>query len=270
MQSWHNWRSMALYQSISLCYANYMKHQRWPLLLGLCLVLISGLFYLLQINIFHDTKSTFFYMLQDLAFVPIQVLLVTLILNQWMVRKAKEDIRTKMNMVIGAFYSEMGLTLLKKFQLFDAQCELLQPIMQIELKWNAADFLRAKQRLLQHHFAIACNSDELTLMKTYLIEKRSILLLLLENPNLLEHESFTDLLWALSHFSEELAVRETLSNLPQADYLHLAGDLQRAYVLMLSEWLSYIQHLRDDYPYIFSLIVRTNPFNENASPIIHG
>jgi hypothetical protein len=40
-----------------------------------------------------------------------------------------------------------------------------------------------------------------------LLSKRDFLVALMENPNLLEHESFTDLLWAVFHLVEELAVR---------------------------------------------------------------
>ena len=52
------------------------------------------------------------------------------------------------------------------------------------------------------------------------------MLSLLENPNLLEHDSFTDLLLAIFHLSEELAARDTLVGLPQSDYEHLAGDIK--------------------------------------------
>jgi hypothetical protein len=29
-----------------------------------------------------------------------------------------------------------------------------------------------------------------------------------------------------------------------------------------------MKHLKEDYPYLFSLAVRTNPFNPDASPVI--
>jgi len=46
----------------------------------------------------------------------------------------------------------------------------------------------------------------------------------------------------------------------------LLGDVRRAYGLLASEWLSYMKHLRDNYPYLFSLAMRTNPFDPQASP----
>jgi len=81
------------------------------------------------------------------------------------------------------------------------------------------------------------------------------MLRLLENPNLLEHESFTDMLWAIFHFTEELEKRASFDDLPRTDYEHLEGGLERAYKHVLSEWLKYMEHLMDNYPYLFSLAI---------------
>ena len=102
-------------------------------------------------------------------------------------------------------------------------------------------------------------------IRNFLKEKRQFLLNLLENPNLLEHESFTNLLWAVFHLTDELTHRRNLNGLPETDYQHLAGDMKRAYHLLIVEWLNYMKHLKTDYPYLFSLAVRTNPFDVSAS-----
>jgi hypothetical protein len=70
------------------------------------------------------------------------------------------------------------------------------------------------------------------------------------------------------HLTEELASREDLKKLPHTDYDHLAGDIKRAYVLLVHEWLDYMEHLKDNYPYLFSLAMRTNPFDQDASVIV--
>ncbi len=91
------------------------------------------------------------------------------------------------------------------------------------------------------------------------------MLILLENPNLLEHDDFTDLLWAVFHLTEELLKRDNLENLTAADYEHLSLDIERAYSRLVKEWLHYMQHLLENYPYLFSLAIRTNPFDKDAS-----
>ncbi|MBM4241636.1 MAG: hypothetical protein FJ150_08265, partial [Euryarchaeota archaeon] len=102
-------------------------------------------------------------------------------------------------------------------------------------------------------------------VKEFLIGKRKFLIALLQNPNLLEHETFTELLQAVFHLTEELEKRVDVRRLPDADYTHLALDTKRAYVRLVHEWLRYMEHLMTNYPYLFSLALRTNPFDPDAS-----
>jgi hypothetical protein len=41
--------------------------------------------------------------------------------------------------------------------------------------------------------------------------------------------------------------------------------MERAYVLLIREWLDYMNHLQQVYPYLFSLARRTNPFDPGAA-----
>lgn len=84
----------------------------------------------------------------------------------------------------------------------------------------------------------------------------------------MEHESFTNLLWAVFHFTEELSHRKNLKKLPGSDLKHLSGDIQRSYNLLVDQWLDYMSYLKNNYPYLFSLAMRTNPFDEKASPVV--
>ena len=91
------------------------------------------------------------------------------------------------------------------------------------------------------------------------------MLTLLENPNLLEHDRFTNLLWAVTHLDEEFEARPSVTNLPSKDLEHIAGDIRRLYDNLASEWLEYVEHLKSNYPYLFSLVLRTHPFQEHPS-----
>jgi hypothetical protein len=108
---------------------------------------------------------------------------------------------------------------------------------------------------------------DLVELKRFLSQKRMYLLTLLENPNLLEHDRFTDLLWATTHLDEELEARPAFKDLPKADLDHLAVDIQRMYDHLASEWLDYVQHLKATYPFLFSLVLRTHPFQEKPSAV---
>jgi hypothetical protein len=65
--------------------------------------------------------------------------------------------------------------------------------------------------------------------------------------------------------TDELANRHYFKRLPESDYKHLSEDIKRVYNQLISQWVDYIRHLKRDYPYLFSLALRINPFDENAS-----
>lgn len=244
-----------------------MKQFKWYIFLGLALIIMSAVSYLLQIAIFHRTEDTFFYMLQDIAFVPIQVLLVTLIVNEFISRREKLSLLRKLNMVIGVFFSEVGTQLLQHLSEFDYKYDEIRKYLSVSTHWTDKDFSSRIKHLREHECKVDPNKGNLTNLQAFLIDKRSFMLTLMENPNLLEHESFTDLLWAVFHLTEELLVRKGVINTSSdADLEHLAGDIKRAHVLLLIEWLSYMKHLKSDYSALFSFAARTNPFDPNASP----
>ena len=90
----------------------------------------------------------------------------------------------------------------------------------------------------------------------------------LENPVLIEQESFSEALLAVFHLTDELACRDNLSNLPESDKNHLSRDINRAYKKLVVQWFIYLKHLKMQYPYLYSLAVRKNPFDPNANPVV--
>jgi hypothetical protein len=237
----------------------------WQLTLGVALVALSVVVYVIHYVIFRDLHHIFIYLIGDIAFVFIEVLMVTLIIHQVLELRAKRSILEKLNMVIGAFFSEVGTALLKIFSQLDAESASLREGLILSGHTSASDFSALKQRLTAHRYAVKAEPHSLEVLRGLLVGRRDFLLRLLENPNLLEHESFTDTLWAVFHLTDELSHRSDVRRLPKADYEHLAGDMTRAYKLLTTQWLAYMKHLQDNYPYLFSLAVRTNPFDPTAS-----
>ncbi len=245
-----------------------MKRYRWELLIGAGFLGLSTLFYLAQIIIFKTPRDTFFYLFQDLAFVPIQVLLVTLIINQLLTVREKRNLIKKLDMVIGVYFSEVGTDLLRLFYAFEPNTRAIKQELTIDNSWSGKRF-SAQAKVFRHYdYQIQLEPDSLLELKTLLLDKRPFLLRLLENPNLLEHDSFTDLLLAVFHVTDELASRPSLNDLRKTDLAHLKGDIKRALGLLISEWLGYLRHLKEDYPYLFSLEIRKNPFDPQASVVI--
>jgi hypothetical protein len=237
---------------------------KWRILLGVSLVAVSVVFYGVQIVIFHRAHETFFLLFQDLAFVPIHVLFVILIVDQLLSVREKRAKLKKLNMVIDAFFSEVGTELLKAFAGFDRHFVGIRNDLIITDAWTDQKFFSVIKSLARYDSRIDYAKNDLTRLKRFLSDKKTFLLRLLENPNLLEHETFTELLFAIFHLAEELMRREDVSRLTLPDGSHIAGDINRAYVRLIAEWFSYMRHLKNDYPYLFSLALRTNPFDPNA------
>jgi hypothetical protein len=233
-------------------------------LMGALLLALSALVYLLLYSIFHDYRHTLDWFLEEIAFIPIQIFVVTLIIDRMLSVREKRQMINKLNMVIGVFFSEVGIVLISKLSSFNPQMDILRSQLKISAGWSDRQFLGLAVKLKGQAYALSNAHGDLAGLKTFLVDKRKFLLTLLENPNLLEHETFTELLWAVFHLSEELTFRTDLSALPQSDLKHIGGDMERAYGLLIYEWLMYMKHLKNSYPYLFSLAVRTNPFDPDA------
>ncbi len=245
-----------------------MKRLNWQVLLGISLVVLSAFVYFIHYLVFRDVHHIFIYLVGDIAFVFIEVLLVTLIIHRLLGEREKRSMLEKMNMVIGTFFSEVGTYLLREFSRFDPQCDRLRKHLGTTKDFGQREFAAVSRKLKVYDCIIESSREDLQTLKTFLIGKREFLLRLLANPNLLEHDTFTNLLWAVFHLTDELAHRKDISAIPDNDYAHLAGDVKRAYVLLISEWLDYMRHLKTNYPYLFSLAMRTNPFDLAAQPEI--
>jgi len=245
-----------------------MKRINWQVLLGMCLLVLSALFYFLHYLIFRDPHHIFVYLIGDVAFVFIEVLLVTLIIHSVLEKREKKARLEKLNMVIGVFYSEVGTKLLEILSRWDPEIESIQKELVVEGKSAVKKFGRICKYLKQHDYNIESEKPDWDTVKAFLMTKKDFLLRLLENQNLLEHESFTDVLWAVFHLAEELEARESLQNLPDADHKHLTGDVKRVYGQLALQWLKYMEHLKSSYPHLFSLSLRTNPFDRNATPVV--
>lgn len=248
-----------------------MKKLNWQVLLGFGLVFCSALIYFVHFLVFGDAHHIWIYLVGDIAFVPVEVLLVTLIIHRLLSHREKKSMLEKMNMVIGAFFSEAGIPLLKMFAALDPDSEKIVSRLKVKKEWSDAEFRKAARLIKKGTYSVSLDTDsagDLKTVKEFLETKRQFLLRLLQNPNLLEHDSFTDLLWAVFHLAEELSHRSDPGSLPMADYAHISGDIERAYKKMIAEWLDYMEHLHAHYPYLFSLAVRTNPFDPEAVPEI--
>jgi hypothetical protein len=246
-----------------------MQQVSKKILFGLALVFLSLFTYLLDYFIFRNARDIFFYTLMDIAFLFIQVLLVTFIIQELLDLREKQNRMEKLNTIIGVFFSEIGTDLLSYFSDLDANLGAIRSDLLVSTKWTEEEFLRVSKQLNTYRYKVEPAKLDLEKLRNFLIGKRDFLLIVMENPNLMEHERFTELLRSVFHVAEELKLRSTIEELPSEDCQHIAGDINRAYGLLVREWLSYMKHLKNNFPYLFSLAMRTNPFDQKASVVVH-
>jgi hypothetical protein len=241
----------------------------WQLRLGAGLVVLSAVGYVIHYAIFRDVHHIFLYLIGDIAFVFLEVLMVTLIIHELLSRREKRQRMEKLNMVIGAFFSEVGTSLLRLFCEWDKGLGEMRERLKVTSLWTEEQFDSVAVSMKNHTYLIDPGRLQVGELRAILEDSDEFLLRLMENPNLLEHERFTSLLMATFHLGEELLARKEQPELPESDVRHLTGDADRVYGQLARFWLDYMRHLKKNYPYLFSLAVRTNPFDRTATAIVH-
>lgn len=230
---------------------------------------VSLILYAMDYLLLGSAKELTIWFLGNLAFLPVYVIIVTLMIERVLKERERQAVMRKLNMVIGVFFSEAGNRLLKELSAYVVSCVDLKRQLLINGSWKEQDFSTALEYLQKNDIRIESSGCEKLRLKRFLVEKRGFLVSLLENQTLLEHEEFTDLLWAVFHLVEELEARDTFDNMPQSDIDHINGDIKRVFGHLSREWVMYMQHLKHDYPYLFSLAVRLNPMVDSPDPAVY-
>ncbi len=236
------------------------------LLVALVLIVASALLYTVHYSVFHDVHHIFIYLLGDVAFLPLEVLLLTLIVDRLLSARERRNRQYKMNMVIGAFFSAVGQRLLEHMADLTGNQAEISAHVGIDLSWTEAQIREAIAWSKSKQFHVKPDPAGLSELGDALVEHREFMLRLLENPMLLENEAFSDLLWSVFHLEQELSARKALEVSPPSDLDHLAVDTERVYTHLLTQWLEYMVHLKQDYPFLFSFSARTNPLRPDAHP----
>ncbi len=245
------------------------NERSWYLIVAVALVASSALIYSIQLIFFHRPGETYFYMMQDLAFVPVQVLIVTIVIDRMLKYHEKKQITKKIYVGVGLFFSETGNNLLKLLIGITENRSELSSLLDLQSLENKKKFKAAVDAIKDLDISVKHDTSVLLEMKSFLADNKKFLVDMLENSNLTEHDQFTDLLLAISHLADELRMRPGFESLPPADIKHLSNDMIRAYKRLIVQWIYYMIHIKNDYPFLYSLAARSNPFKSGSSVIIY-
>ena len=249
------------------------EHKKWKIKFSIIMVIAIIVIYGSNILVLKDPEHVISYIWTHLGFIPVDILVVAFLLDEIISKKEKEAMMEKLDMIMSTFFSELGNDLIKQLNAvnpYQADTSYLETIK----TWDDKDYENKLNEIKNINIPFKAdvapeNREEyLTNIRNLLINKRDFIVGLLNNTNLLEKEEFSQLLNSILHLDEELEHRPDLSNISDVDFNHLNGDMQRIYNKLVHEWIYYLKYLNKHYPYMIALIIRTNPFDENADAYV--
>ena len=233
-----------------------MKNLKHYLFVSFILILLSFIMFLFHYLIFGQLENTIYYSFMSLCFIPINILAVTLVFEKLVERRARLERLNKLNMLVGLFFSDIGFTLLKLIVAGDENIHVLD--------LDFTDLKSCETKLKSHNHQVVFENINYSELKELVIGARDILSSLISNESILEHETFADLLMSLMHLRDEIIFIKYTELTPD-DCSHLKGDLTRVYENLTYQWINYLSHLRQFYPYQYSGAIKFNPFTLNKN-----
>lgn len=235
-----------------------MKNIKQYLFVSFNLIFLSFIMFLVHDLIFGQLENTVYYSLMSLCFIPINILAVTLVFETIMEKRSKTERMNKLNMLVGLFFSDFGFSLLTLIAASDKK------IKSLDLDFN--DLKTCSDILKVHSHEIDFQKIDYTQFKKLIVDSREILSNLISNENILEHEIFADLLMSLMHLRDEILFVQHME-LTKDDAIHLEGDIIRVYKNLSLQWIKYLSHLKQFYPYQYKSSIKFNPFSINDRTI---
>ena len=124
-----------------------MRKDRSSLIVVILLILLSAIIYAVQIIVFRAPRDTTFYLLQDFAFLPLQIAIVTVVLGTYLKKREKAERLKKNNVIINAFFSEAGTEILAGLIMFSRNRDEISPELDFQPGSKDNDFSRAVRYL---------------------------------------------------------------------------------------------------------------------------
>lgn len=235
--------------------------------LGITLVLISIAIYSLKAVFVGDMEGTRKFLFNALGMMPLNILLMTFVFSKLIALHNKQSRLKKQEMLVNAFFGEFGNNLLKLIAQLDTNRGELTVCAGTAAHWDG-DIETIKTTFENHTPKLKVLPEDFKSVMEALGSKHTFILTLLEHPALVQHERFPNLVWAMFHLEDELRHRESFENLPASDISHLTGDIERVYTNLITQWVDYMVYLKENYPYLYSLAIRTGPFSTAEDAIV--
>lgn len=226
----------------------------------LLLLCASALLYAIHYLIFRDLHHLAIFGLHELAFVPLEVILVTLGLDQLVEKTHREEARSKVSIIETLYFNESGGTMLRYLTSFDPDAARLRELLQVTEDWRSSDFRQAIRQLKSYPFLLDLDRIDFFGLHYHLSQRHEYYRSMLENPALTQSEAFTEMIMKIYLLWEELDGRTNLYQLPEKDRNYLAELLHEIYRELTEYWLDNVYNHSIHNRFRLHRAVESNPF----------
>lgn len=230
------------------------------LVIGTGLILLSLVLHYGHYLMFNDAHHTLIFLFADIAFIPMEVFFTTLIIDRLLEKREKNHFLEKLNMIVGLFYTEIGTKMLSEFVKGDDSVNTLRDFAIVGEKWDDSTFKSLQEHIESYDFKTNLDKVNLEELIKELHGSRDLLITLITNENLHEHETFTKMLMGLMHLKEEIDTRCCL-DIEDYEKSHIEKDMAYVYKYLTLEWCHYMKYLSKNYPSLFCKALINNPFD---------
>ena len=230
--------------------------------IAMVLVISSILVYVIHYLIFHDLHHIFLFLLGDIAFSFLEVIIVGLIIERILAAREKKNLLHKLNMIAGVFFNEIGTELMALLSKLFKNQTLLCRCTDIKEDWKHEDFTKARSALSGIEINQEIEHKDLCDIGEFLNQCKSVLTNIITDPNVLEHEEGTQLLWRVYNLSYELNIHaDKMGNKEESESIRklISEEALRVYRMLSIEWLNYMEFLQNRFPHFYKTLLITRP-----------
>lgn len=138
-----------------------MKKDRYMFKFILVLIVASLILYLINYAIFEDLHHIGMFFTEDLAFIPIEVLVTVLIIERALEKREKKHKLQKINLLIEIFFEEVGNQLLRTIAKRDNGCDELCSVIPKIGDSIIKDFNELKERVERYSCKLNFNKEDI-------------------------------------------------------------------------------------------------------------
>ncbi len=237
-----------------------MKHKLTLRQIVILLICASVIMYAVHFLIFKNFHHIAIFFVHDIAFMPLEVILVTLFFDRIIDKAHEEENQSKLSIIETLFFNESGGHMLQYLTSFDPHSDQLAGILDVNMSWKSSDYLNARKQLKNYSFQLDVQKVDFFGLHYHLNERHAYYRNILENPALTQSSEFTELVMKIYLMWEELDCRTDLYNLDLTEKHYLGELLTEIYEELVEYWLDNAHnHSIHNRPRLHRLI-ETSPF----------